>query len=207
MKREILVVKRDKLFSEGDFQGFLALDGNDFIGRALSNYEYKERNDWLENNPEFLQIIPYVWLVNPETKKVFLYKRAPSKGEYKERRHLNNYSGGVGGHIDKDTDENSENPIMQAMMRELMEEVVMKNYPLPKIAGFVKDDSDMFNKVHFGIIAIAETKESVKAADGMAYGDFYSIEEVEKIFLAGENKVENWTKISWPFVKDYLESI
>lgn len=207
MKREILVVRQDELFSEGDFQGFLALNEADFIDKILSKHEYKERNDELENNPEFLQIIPYVWLINPETKKAFLYKRAPSKGEYKEERHLHNYSGGVGGHIDKDTDENSENPIIQAMMRELMEEVIMKNYPLPKIVGFVKDNSNIFNKVHFGVVAIAETRGDVKAADGMAYGDFYSAEEVEKIFSNAKNKVENWTKISWPFIKDYLRSI
>jgi predicted NUDIX family phosphoesterase len=207
MIKEVLVVNREKLFEKGDLQGFLNIEERNLISGILKNYEYKERNEELENNEEFLQVIPYVWVVNPQTKKVFLYKRAPSSGEYKETRHLNYFSCGVGGHIDRDTEENSDDPIMNAAIRELEEETVMENYPKPKIVGFINDDSNIFNKVHLGVVAIAETTEDVQAADGMAHGKFYSGEDLEKEFESSESEVENWTRHSWPFVKAYLAGL
>src|SRR3990167_5565757 len=130
MSREILVVKKEKLFEKKNFLGFLPLEEANFIDIINKNHEFKERNDDLENNPDYIQAVPYVWLINEREKKVFLYQRALSKGDYKEKRHLNKYSGGIGGHIDKDTDD-VDDPISRAMMRELEEEVFMDNYPKP----------------------------------------------------------------------------
>jgi len=204
MGREILVVKRNVLFKEGEFNGFVNIRQRDFADLILNNFEYVDRTDELENDSSIQQIIPYVWLVNPVTKKVFLYKRSSGGGE--GRLH-NKYSGGVGGHIDKDTEEGSENPVIDAMMRELKEEVVMENYPLPKFVGYINDDSDSVGGVHFGVVAIAETEEDVKPDEHMTQGKFYSVDEVGEIFSSGENEVENWTRISWGFVRDYVNSL
>lgn len=214
MGKEALVIERKILFTEGEFQGFLPLEKMDFISIILdkSNYFYHSRGDDLENNRALKQIIPYVWIVNPETKNVFLYKRSLSdkkKGEYNEIRYLNKYSGGVGGHIDKDTEENANNPIMEAMMRELKEEVIMDHYPKPEIIGCTNDDSDSLGTVHFGIVAVVKTNKDVKAqkSEGLSSGAFYSIKRLEEIFTNPKNNIENWTRISWPFVKAYLEKI
>ncbi len=205
MVREILVVPRSTLFKDGDFQGIVPIEKNDFTKIILLNYDYKERNEELENNSNFQQIIPYVWIINPKEKKVFLYKRGMSKGEYKERRYLNNYSGGIGGHIDKDTEEKSNNPINDAMIRELHEEVFIHNYPEPKIVGFINDDSDSLGKVHFGILAIAKTEEEIKLAEkGLKEGRFYTVDETNKILSNKDNKIESWTKLSWPFIRKCL---
>jgi predicted NUDIX family phosphoesterase len=205
---DILVVRRDVLFKDDIFQGFLNFSEKDYIGEVLNNYEYRERNNDLENDDNYLQVIPYVWLVNPETKKAFLYKRDLTEGDgFKEHRHLNRYSGGVGGHIDRDTEEGADDPIIAAMSRELREEVIMSEYPNPNFIGYINDDSDIYNKVHFGIVAIAETTVDVEASEGMKHGDFYSIEEVEGIINNVENEVEGWTKYSWPFVKNYLAKL
>jgi predicted NUDIX family phosphoesterase len=202
MVREILVVSRNKLFSEfKEFEGFITAESNDFVATILNNFHYSERNDSLENDSSFKQIIPYVWLVNPKTKKIFLYQRASSGAE--TRLH-NKYSGGVGGHIDKDTDELAENPIVKAMMRELHEEVTMQNYPTPKIFGYLNDESGSVEKVHFGVVSIGETEEDVTPAEDMASGRFYSIDEVDSLFSDPNNNVEKWTLLSWPFVKKYL---
>lgn len=200
MVREILAVKRRDLFKNKEFLGFLPLDKSDFLLSILKNFEYKERSS-LEDDSSHKQIIPYVWLVNRKAKKVFVYKRAVTGSE--ARLH-NKYSGGVGGHIDKDTEINSQDPIFDAMMRELKEELVMNNYPAPKIVGFINDESDAVNSVHFGVVAIAETEEEAKPAEDMASGEFYSIQDIEGIFSNPENNIENWTKLSWPFVKEYL---
>lgn len=207
MVREILVVPYDKIFSKSLFLGFSSLNEKDYMKDILQNFEYRERNDSLENDPGFQQIISYVWLVNRKVGKVFLYKRAISSGDYKEMRHINKISGGVGGHIDKDSDAVMENPVFGAMVRELEEEVIMREYPSPEIIGYIHDESDMYNKVHTGVVGVVFTdEENIIPADGMKSGGFYSVEEVESLFADSENEIENWTKISWPFVRGYLES-
>ena len=205
MAKEALVVKRDILFGGKYFEGFLNVVDYDFISDILDNYQYHPRGEDLENNNSLQQIIPYVWIINPSSKKVFVYKRASGKQNYSEIRLMNKISCGVGGHIDR---EDSDNPIENAMMRELMEEVKMKEYPKPKIVGYLNDDSDSVGKVHFGIVALAETLEDVKKGDNeMAEGRFYSISEFEEIFNDTEYEVESWTRLSWPFVKDYLNKL
>ncbi len=212
MGKEALVVEREILFKDGEFQGFLPFGERDLISLITENHFYHARGNDLECNRFLKQIIPYVWIVNSLTKKVFLYKRfdrEKSAGEYKENRYLDKYSGGVGGHIDKETEEGVDNPINAAMMRELKEEVIMDNYPKPKLLGFLNDDSDSLGEVHLGIVAIAETTEEVggRPSEGLASTGFYSIGEVDEILLNSGNKVEGWTRISWPFVKGYLEKI
>lgn len=203
MSREILVVKKDILFKDGSFQGFMPIEKKDFFDIIMQNYEYKERAD-MEQDQNYKQVISYVWLINPETKKVFLYQRSSSG--YERRLH-NNYSGGIGGHIDKDTEEKSDNPMESAMMRELHEELLMQTYPTPKIKGWIYSDSGPVEKVHFGMIAIAETTEDAKPAEDMREGRFYSIAEAEKILTSPINTIEDWTKICWPFIKSYLANL
>lgn len=198
--KEALVVPREILFSEKNFDGFLTTAEHDFTEKILENFEYRERSEHLENDASLKQIIPYVWIVNSNSKKIFLYKRS-TEGD--EGRLHNKYSGGVGGHIER---EDSENPIIDAMIRELKEEITMENYPSPEFVGFLNDDSDSVGKVHFGVVAIAETEENVEAAMHMEHGKFYTIEEAEKLLSNPENSLENWSKLSWPFVKNYLHS-
>jgi len=198
---DILVVKRRLLFPKKPFQG---ISKEDYSNLILKNYEYRKRDKKLENNTQFKQIITYVWLVNKKKKKVFLYKRSLSNGKYKEKRLLNKYSAGVGGHVDKNSEGKSVNPLWSAMIRELKEEVLMKVYPTPKIIGYINDEEGKMEKFHFGLLAVANTKGKIKPLEGMSSGILYSIKEMEKLFKNKNNKVENWTKLSWPVVKNYL---
>lgn len=205
MGKEALVVRRDILFREKYFQGFLPLEEYDFLNLILNSFEYSSRGDELENNESLQQVIPYVWIINPKEKKIFAYKRASEKQNYRESRLMNKISCGIGGHIDG---EDSDNPIQKAMMRELMEEVNMEQYPEPRIVGFLKDDSNSVGKVHFGIVAIAETIGKVLKGDHeMSECRFYNISELEKLFNDPQSEIESWTRLSWPFVKNYLQKI
>ena len=210
MGKDALVIPREVLFGDEEFQGFLPLGQRDLVSVILENHSFHPRGDELEKNRDLQQVIPYVWIVNPLEMKAFLYKRAinssEAEGEFTEERYLHKYSGGVGGHIDRDTEEGVEDPITQAMMRELREEVDMAVYPEPRVIGYINDDSDELGRVHFGIVAIAKTTGSVrvKSSEGLEDGAFYSAEEVDSIFSNPENQVENWTKFSWSFVKDYM---
>jgi len=171
----------------------------------LDNHYYEERNEELENNPDHLQIIPYVWVINPITKKAFIYKRSLGK-DYKETRHLNRYSGGVGGHIDYI--EGVENPITHSTRRELEEELIINEIPDVKFVGYINQDHDIYNKVHFAIVGLAETEEDVKPTDdGIESGSFHSIEEIEELFKDPNSEVESWTEVSWPCIKRYLENL
>ncbi len=204
MGDEILVVKRNVLFKEGDFEGFISTNEFNFMEIILGNIDYKVRTKDLENDRTWQQPIPYVWLLNPETKQVFLYRRSTTGNE---GRLYNKFSGGVGGHIDKkELVEGNGDPLTQAMMRELQEETTIKEYPKPKIVGYLNYNSGV-EDVHFGVVAIGETTHEVKPAQDMAHGQFYSIEEVEKIFADSSSDVEKWTRASWPFIKDYLSRL
>ncbi|MBI5803835.1 NUDIX domain-containing protein [Candidatus Pacearchaeota archaeon] len=201
MSKEALVVDRKKLFKDGDFHGFLPSTERNLIGLILKSHYYHARGNELENNQELQQIIPYVWIINPKEKKVLAYRRSSTQS-YNEKRLRNKWSCGVGGHIDK---EDSSDPITNAMMRELKEEVLMSVYPKPKIIGYLNDDKDDVGKVHFGVVALAETEEKVeKGSDEMAECRFLSIKEIESLFSNPANEIESWTTLSWPFVKNYL---
>jgi predicted NUDIX family phosphoesterase len=197
---DILVVQRKKLFCDKIFQGFMPVDVHDFLKGIEEKWEYQNRTEELEKDDSFKQLIPYVWIINPNENKVFLYKRATTGNE---GRLYNKYSGGVGGHVDKI--EERGDPITNAMMRELREEVNMYSYPSPKIVGFLNDDSEDVGKVHFGVVAIAETTEEVTPLEDMQHGKFFKVEDVEKVFSNPENKVEGWTSLSWPYVRNYLD--
>ncbi|HVY01498.1 MAG TPA: NUDIX domain-containing protein [Candidatus Nanoarchaeia archaeon] len=204
MVRQIMVVKRDVIFKDGVLEGFLPLENKDYLKRILQKYHYKERNDALENNTKFLQIIPYAWIVNKKEKKVFLYTRGTSKGEYQEVRHLDKYSGGIGGHIDKEEKEPVD-PIMFALNREAREEVIMKEYPNFKFVGYVHGEQDVYEKVHLGIVAVGDTEDNVVPTDdGLKSGQFYSIDEVERLMERKDVEFDKWTIASWSAIKRYL---
>ena len=212
MGDEILVVKREVLFKDSYFSGFVTKEQMNFIPTILGKNEFQVRTPELEKNPEYQQIISYLWIINPKSKQVFAYKRANKKEHYNEGRLMNKVSCGVGGHIDK-ADAGWE-VIEKVMMRELKEEVKMDVYPTPKVVGFINDDGDDVGKVHFGIVAIVETTDKVeKGDDEMVSGQFqstghlYTLGELERMFNDPKNEVETWTRISWPFIKDYLSKL
>ncbi len=196
---DILCVKRDILFSDGDFVGFKPASEKDYLSLINENYEYVLRTEELEHDNSYQQILPYVWIVNLVAKKVFIYKRATSGNE---GRLYNKYSGGVGGHIDK---EESDNPIEDSAIRELKEEVIMDKYPVPHIVGYINLNHEVHD-VHFAIVALAETEGQVRPAEDMAKGSFYSVEQVEALFSNPNNDVEEWTRVSWPYIREYLNS-
>jgi len=199
----IAAIRRKVLFADGDFQGFLAAHEKDYVQVLREGLEFMRRGD-IEERPEIQQPVPYVWIVNPTTKEIFAYKRAGKQG-YSEARLRDKWSCGIGGHVEKSDEAD---PIVGAMMRELMEEVKMTSYPRPKIVGYINDDSTPVNSVHFGVVAIAETILPVeKGDDEMAECKSMSVGELEKLFEDPRVDVEPWTRISWPFVKKYIESL
>lgn len=206
MAKEILVVRRDELFQDTEFQGFIPISHKNYIPAILDNHKYVLRDDKLENDSSLKQIIPYVVIVNPLTKKVFGYKRFKKMPGMHEKRLHDKFSIGVGGHVDKG--EIKVDVLTDATMRELEEEVKINHYPVPKVVGFVNNESDSVGQVHFGIVAIAETLEDVSKREGDEVREekFYSIDEVDYL-MNSDTEMDTWTRISWPFVRDYISRL
>lgn len=206
MVKEVMVVKRGTLFKGPVFQGFISNEERDFLSLILDNFEYKDRDESLEINPAYKQIVPYIVLINPNDKKVFGFKRFKKMPGIHETRLHNRFAIGLGGHVDKQEEEID--VLTDAMMRELKEEVKMENYPVPNIVGFVNDEKDEVGTVHFGIIAVAETLENVSKMEegGEVYDEkFYTPEEIDSLLNSGID-VDGWTKLSWQFIKEYLKN-
>ncbi len=194
-EKEILVVDRATLFAEGYFQGFAPADGLDYFQIIQDNYFYKKRGE-VEPNPAFKQPIAYAVIVNTETKYIFAYQRSVTDS-YNESRLRGMWSWGIGGHIDK-IDSADQDPILTSLLREVKEEVDIKNFAKPRILGYINDDQTEVGAVHFGILYLIETKaKNIKPRDKeISWGGFMAYDQLEEICVLNERNVESWSEIS-----------
>lgn len=204
MNTDILVIKRDILFKDFVLDGFVHIEDKNILPIINEYSEYQLRNDALEKNLAFKQIIPYIIVINKKEKKIFGYKRFKKNAGFHETRLHNKFSIGLGGHVDKV--EAKDNLIYESMMREFMEEVDMVNYPSPKVIGFINSELTEVDRMHIAIVAIADTTESVgkRENEEVVEEKFYSIDEIESIIKDDSIQIETWTKVAWPAVKNYI---
>ena len=204
--REVLVVERDKLFANGSFEGFKLKKEFDYETLILENYVFKSKEP-VEKDESFKQPISYALVVNPKLKKVFVYQRA-SDNNYDESRLQGKWSCGVGGHIERS--DSTTNPLHYSLLRELEEELGLKEDSFDKIEvlGYVNNDSDPVGRVHFGILYVVVTDlDNVSPANSeISSGNLRSLQELENICASKENRVEEWTKISLDPLKEYFEN-
>lgn len=140
---KVLVVARDVIFKDGLWQGIKTENLDYYLDLIKNNYQFKKRGE-VENDPSWQQIIPYILFSFKD--KFFLYKYIQGAGE---KRLVDSYQLGVGGHINL-IDENS---IEKAAMREWREEVNFKGQILnKKLVGILNDDSSPVEIVHLGMI-------------------------------------------------------
>ncbi len=188
-KKLIMVVDRDKLFARKSFDGFLPAKEFDFERIILENYYFIERG-LAEKDYSKKQPIAYAIIL--KDKKIFAYQRSTSTKEHGDERLQHKWSWGIGGHVER-IDE-GDNPILASMMRELKEEVGLKEMT-PKLLGYINDDSDDVGKVHFGLVYLVETKQQIKpVSPELRQGKFMSFKDIER--LAEKEDVENWSKIA-----------
>ncbi len=206
MQKMIMVVKTDVLlWDDKYFQWFKYAEDYDYEKIVLSNYEYIKRWD-AEINPSFKQPIGYCTIINPITKKIFVYKRASDKTKYTENRLHGKYSWWIWWHID-DIDDWNHNPIYASLLREIQEEVNISDYSQPKVIWYINDDSNDVWKVHFWILYVIETHLDVSMWDWeMVQCEFMSIEDMEKLFSNPDVEVESWSKIAFEPIKKMLNN-
>jgi predicted NUDIX family phosphoesterase len=129
-----------------------------------------------------------------------LYKYLPSAGE---KRLVDAYQIGVGGHINP-IDGESSNILEAGMMREWDEEVDFKGSILEKkLVGILKDDSRPVEQVHIGLVysfAGDSPEISIKETEKMA-GEMVDLKNIGE-YIKGNDGV--WVKIVY---KDYLSKL
>jgi predicted NUDIX family phosphoesterase len=158
----------------------------------------------LEDDPAFLQIIPYVVLKQGD--KYIRYLRTPNGGE--ARLH-GKASIGAGGHIDardvmfaRDSSVTLDVTLGLAAMREVVEEFGLpEKSPVITRIGLLADFSDNVGMVHLGVVEVwdvdpafkLESKENSQAEVGL-----FTLEELEQ----DQPRMEKWSQ----HVLDYLIS-
>jgi len=205
LEEKVLVVAREKLFgknNENYFEGFKPIEEFDFTKIIKDNSFFAWRyaaKDWqklpAEEDESIQQIIPYV-IVKCKN-KLFFYKRS---GTISETRLRNLYTIGVGGHINPIDISNGNDLIQEGMKRELEEEIIIGENVSPKLVGFINHDLTPVDRVHFGLLYLAELNNEeieIVEKDKMS-GEFIQFNKVpQEVF----DSLDNWGRQCLDFVK------
>lgn len=199
-----MVVKKEILFGNDYFEGFKPENEIDYQSRILKNFEWRERTI-IENDQKYKQPIVYSIIVNPVSKKVFIYQRSPQDKKYSEKRLQGKWSWGIGGHIEK-IDKKGD-PILASQLRELKEEITIGKPVTSKLLGYINNDTDEVGKVHFGILYVVETHNRIiiPKAPEIESGALRPLKEIDKICSLPGYEVEEWSRISSNPLKLYLQ--
>lgn len=191
-QEEVLVVERSVYEEVGTFQG-LQFDVNKYIQRlfAAGIPRFMPRSQ-AEKDPSFKQIIPYV--IMSHNGKYLTYVRGNRAGE---KRLVAKRSIGIGGHI---------NPIdwtlfsvdaykiyLEAVKRELAEEVSVDTAYIDKIVALLNDESNEVGSVHLGIVhfwTLAEPNVS-KKEQMITQMSFMTQDQLQRV----KGEMETWSQL------------
>jgi predicted NUDIX family phosphoesterase len=169
-----------------------------------------------ETDLNYLQIIPYITLVDVYTSEIFVYKRGGDSGE---KRLIGEVSIGLGGHIEESpiNNEPTVNVIIEAIMRELNEEVglpindslrklLIKKFNESNFGCFYCNEKDV-DKVHLAlslIISIPRQLLGESEKGIITNGRWLSVEELKIAIQEDEVKLENWSKLVFNLIETKL---
>jgi len=198
-EKPIMALKRDILFKDKYFEGFLPASEFDFYSIILANAEFLDR-DYVETAQEYKQPVVYFLITNPKG-EYFVFRRAVDPTKYREARLRGKYSFAIGGHVrDKDIKHpKARNHIEGAILRELHEEGGLEDVNLNnlQLLGYINQDKGV-GLYHFGLAfsLIVSEGQVLKPKDTSVteYG-FKSVEELKKILRDPSYEVEGWSKI------------
>lgn len=125
--------------------------------------EWRHRNE-VEEDPTFLQAIPYVVATNIDTGKFLLMRRMPKQTEV--RLHGKRYIG-LGGHIEQEDTTPGGDVIEAAAWREIKEETSWESGTLEFVGIVAAFGADFppVNHVHIGVVYHLRTTETKFAGD------------------------------------------
>ena len=194
---QVLVFDRAIFEDLGSFNGTSA-DSERYLDVILNKNNNRFQLRYLAEEDESLkQIIPYVLFYHDN--ELFSYVRGKQAGE---DRLIGNRSVGIGGHINP-VDEmlfagtkvaTDRQTYIEAVQREIDEEVVVDEPLSPEIIGLINDDSNPVGRVHFGIVHVCRLsgKTVRKREQQITKAGFVPIAE-----LAGPRweELESWSQL------------
>ena len=145
----VLVVPTLLFHEVGYFQGFCS-PSEPYLKTLLdpAYTSYRPRHT-VEEDPSYKQLIPYC--IFRYSDQIFHYKRGKMQGE--ARLHSKR-SIGIGGHISSGDRSPAGSPYLEAMRREIEEEVYLETDFRQQCAGLINDDQTDVGQVHLGIVHI-----------------------------------------------------
>jgi predicted NUDIX family phosphoesterase len=197
---KVMAVKRDVLLKKS-FQGFVDKNAMDYQKIILDNHVFMNRFD-IENDPEYKQPIPYGIIVNRKTKKVLVCRRSSVSKDNPDKRLFGKSCIGIGGHVNP-SDSGKGNPIENALIREVEEEVSFEGETKPELFGYVNYDGDSVGMHHFGIVYLINMDSgniSIKSPE-LVECKLISLKEFEEI---PESEIERWSVLVYERLKCLL---
>ncbi len=182
----VLCVKREDVFPDGAWHGFVS-DGLDRYQRLIRERAFFMPRRDVEEDPGYQQVIPYV--VFRHADRYFLTRRLKASSEKRLRQQ---YSLGVGGHINPGDLENGD-PVLDGLKREFEEEVEYAGDFQATLLGLINDDSSPVSKVHLALAFLVDgsTPEiAIRETDKLA-GELLTLEEMRIFYL----EMESWSQI------------
>jgi predicted NUDIX family phosphoesterase len=194
----ILVFERKLLDELGSFQG-TTTDCARYLDEILDKQNNRFHLRYQAEQDETLkQIIPYVLFVCGNS--IFSYVRGKQAGE---TRLVGNRSVGIGGHINPQDEmlfagasrATDMQTYLEAVQREIDEEVVVEEDCIPEIVALINDDSNPVGRVHFGVIHICRLKgETVtKREQQITQSGFIPIEDLRG---PRREELETWSALA-----------
>lgn len=186
----ILVVKRDKIFPNGAWQGLKQVNINEYLAIIDKEKEFLPRS-LMESDPKYKQIIPYLIFKFEDT--YFLMQR---QAHSSEQRLKNKYSLGIGGHIRQE--DLSSDSIIDWAKREFEEEVDYKGSYKVELLGMLNDDSNAVGEVHIGfVLLLTGDSNLISVKEELKSGQLLTLSECENLY----GSLEGWSQIVLDFLK------
>ena len=193
-EEQVLVVERKVLEQAGMFQG-LTLDVDGYLSAffAPGVMRFMARGQ-AEADPSYKQLIPYV--IMSHGGKYLSYIRGRRAGE---ARLVGNRSIGIGGHINPADDmplfgaDFYETTYLNAVEREVAEEVCVEAKHTDRIVGLLNDDSNEVGSVHLGVVHhwILDSPAVSKREQMITQMSFMSPAELHEV----RDTLETWSQL------------
>jgi predicted NUDIX family phosphoesterase len=183
---QVLCVKREDMFPDGAWHGFVSKDLERHQAVIREHHFFMHRAA-VENDPGYQQIIPYV-VFRHDGRYLLTHRLRASSA----KRLRTQYSLGLGGHINPG-DLVAGDPILDGLKREWSEEVVYDGKFEAELIGLLNDDSSPVSKVHLGVVFLVDGDTpdiSIRETDKLA-GELLTLDEM-RIFYLG---MESWSQM------------
>jgi len=185
----VMVVSREDLFRDDIWNGLKVENLQKYINLISTKHKFLPRGQ-VESDPSWKQVIPY--LVFERNGEIFLMRR---KADHTDLRLANNYSIGVGGHLNR-RDINGSG-IMSWAKREFEEEIEYDGKYKVEILGILNHDANDVGLVHIGLVVkVIGDSDKIAIRDEHKSGELVPIGEASKVY----KQMETWSQI----VYDYL---